>query len=338
MIRTLVIAVGSLLLGLVGLFLVVRRDLFEPASYSTFVWNPKLMALALASLVVVWAAPSRRLPILSRTQGSKLPFHLALAVHVAGIFGAAITPGNSGGAPLMAIALNRLGIPLGQGISIAVQTVVLDLVFFAWSVPISLLYLLVSKQLQLPITTRFLSLAFVALLILLALALRYRPRTMVRLFLWMTKVRFLRRYRRGVQKAARDYYRSARRFNLTLWQDWLALHMLTALGWLGLFTLFWTLLGLFGNQVRPLAMIALMDLISLVGSFVPTPGGTGFMEAVVGLSTRAQAGAVSVAAPVIVWRLVTFYGVFLLGPLATGLILVAHRTKESQDLGGIEEA
>ena len=273
------------------------------------------------------ALPGLKLSILARVQGSKLPFVQALYVHIVMTFGAALTPGNSGGAPLAAITLNRLGIPLGQGISIAVQTIVLDLIFYAWTVPVSLVYLLVSDQLHIATGALYMAFLLVALLVVLAVVLVFYPRPLVRSLLWLSSKGVFRRFRQPLAKASREYYRSTRRFQALPLRDWLVLDVVTAVGWLANFVLFWALLVLFDNHARAPVVVAYLDLIQLVGNIVPTPGASGYMEAVVGLSTtNAQQETVSVAAPLLLWRLASFYVVFLLGPLASGINLGLEST------------
>ena len=319
--RTLLVVVGSLLLGFSGLYLVARQELFDLTAFTAVDWKPWIVIMIVVSMLGSYGAPSWRLTIMSRAQGSKLTPIRGLYVHLATMFGAALTPGNTGGAPVTAIALNRLGIPLGQGISIAVQAIVVDLVFFAWSVPLSLLYLLAFERLHLTASIQIVIVLLTALFVLLAVLLGLYPRLMLRALLWLAGQRVFGRIRRRMRKASRDYYRSALRFRVLPPKVWVYLHGLTALGWLSTFTLFWVLLALFNNQIQLLDSVAILDLIILVGNVVPTPGGSGFMEAVVGIGTKTQKGAEYVAAPLLMWRFLSFYIAFILGPVATGLLL-----------------
>ena len=118
-----------------------------------------------------------------------------------------------------------------------------------------------------------------------------------------------------LRKVARDYYRSARDFLKMPASYWLALHLATAAAWIGGFVLFWLLLRLYGVEAGLLATLATLSSITLVSHVVPTPGASGFIEAAVGLSVGAGA-----AAALLVWRLASFYVVFLLGPPAGWLL------------------
>jgi uncharacterized membrane protein YbhN (UPF0104 family) len=92
----------------------------------------------------------------------------------------------------------------------------------------------------------------------------------------------------------------------------------TAAGWLGGFLLLWSFLELYGVQTGLLATLAILSSLTLVSHFVPTPGGSGFIEAAVGLGIGATGG--SVAAALLLWRLASFYAVYLMGPPAGWLL------------------
>jgi uncharacterized protein (TIRG00374 family) len=122
------------------------------------------------------------------------------------------------------------------------------------------------------------------------------------------------RFASGLRKIARDYYRSARAFKSMALSTRLALNLVVAAGWLGSFLLFWLLLKLYGVDAGLLATLAILTSITLVAHIFPTPGGSGFMEAALGLSIGAGGG--NVAAALLIWRLASYHAIFLLGPPA----------------------
>ncbi len=126
------------------------------------------------------------------------------------------------------------------------------------------------------------------------------------------------RFAPRLRRIARDYYRSARAFLKMPASYWLTLHLATAAGWFGGFLLLWLFLEIYGVDTGLLATLAILSSLTLVSHFVPTPGGSGFIEAAVGLSIGAAGG--SVAAALLLWRLASFYVVYLLGPPAGWLL------------------
>ena len=139
------------------------------------------------------------------------------------------------------------------------------------------------------------------------------------------------RFASWLRKVARDYYRSARAFLRMPTSYWLMLHLATAAGWLGGYLLLWLLLELYGVDAGLLATLAIVSSLTLVSHFVPTPGAAGFMEAAVGFSIGAGGG---VAAALLVWRLASFYVVYLLGPPAGWLLYQSRPAPATRTAAG----
>jgi uncharacterized protein (TIRG00374 family) len=317
--RTVIALLLSLALGLAGLYLVVGEAVFRPGTYRTQNPSVPVMVLIVLAFLAKWFSPAMRVGLLCRGQKIPLPFRSALLVHLAAIFVAALAPQNTGFGPATVAALSRLGVPIGRGIGVAVQIFVLDLVFFAWAVPASIGYLIYADTLELPAGVRVIAFSTGCLTIVAAVALSRRPQLVVGLIFAVARWQLMARFASRLRKIARDYYRSARDFLKMPASYWLALHLATAAGWFGGFVLLWLLLKLYGVDAGLLATLAILSSLTLVSHFVPTPGGSGFIEAAVGLSIGANPGG-GVAAALLVWRLASFYVIFLLGPPAGWLL------------------
>lgn len=317
--RRIIALLLSLALGCAGLYLVVGGAVFRPETYR--VRNPDLptFALVVVTFLVKWCSPAVRIGLLCRAQKIALSFRQALLAHLSAMFVAAFTPNNTGVAPATVAALGRLGVPLGRGIGVAVQIFVLDLIFFAWAVPSSLAYLVHSNTIALPRGAGTAAAATTVLTITGALVLTRYPRLIARLLLASANWPLLGRFSDRIRKMARDYYRSARAFKRTPVPIWIALNLATVAQWFGSFMLFWSLLRLYGVLVNPLTILAILSSLTLISHFVPTPGASGFMEAAVGFSLGGNPGG-GTAAALLVWRLASFYVIFLLGPLAGWLL------------------
>ncbi len=138
--------------------------------------------------------------------------------------------------------------------------------------------------------------------------------------------RRIRRFEVRLRKVAHDYYRSSRSYLSMPTYSWLKLHLLTAANLVSGFVLLWGLLELYGIDISFLGTLALLGVITLASQFIPTPRGAGFVEAAVGLSVGISQGG-GVAAALLVWRLLTVYASFILGPLAGWLLLLSPRVK-----------
>ena len=327
--RTLIALVLSLALGFAGLYLVVGEAVFRPETYR--VQNPSVLVVVLIVLAFLgkWFSPAVRIGLLCRGQKIQVPYRSALLVHLSAMLVAAFTPNNTGVAPATAAALSRLGVPLGRGIGVVVQFFILDLIFFSWAVPTSVGYLLYSNKLELPPGVRVVAFAIAALAIAGAVVLTRYPRLVVRFILTIAKWPLLRRFASRLRRVARDYYRSARAFLRMSASYWLALNLVTAAGWFSSFVLFWLLLKLYGVEADLLGTLAILGSITLVSHVVPTPGASGFVESAVGFSIGAHSGG-HAAAALLIWRLASFYVIFLLGPPAGWLLYLSPPAKAAE--------
>jgi uncharacterized protein (TIRG00374 family) len=321
--RTAIALLVSLALGFAGLYLVLGEAVFRPGTYRAQNSSVPLVVLIVGALLAKWFSPAVRVGLLCRGQGIPLPYRSAVVVHLVAMFVAALAPQNTGFAPATVAALSRLGVPIGRGVGVAVQVFVLDLIFFAWAVPLSVGYLVYSDALELPPGAGALAFATGCLAMVAAAALSRRPQLVVGLIFAVARWQLMARFASRLRRVARDYYRSARDFLKMPASYWLALHLATAAGWFGGFVLFWLLLKLYGVEAGLLATLAILSSITLVSHVVPTPGASGFMEAAVGLSIGTNPGG-GAAAALLVWRLASFYVVFLLGPPAGWLLYLTR--------------
>ena len=315
--RTVIALLLSLALGFAGLYLALGEAVFRPETYRAQNLGVGLVVSIVVAFLAKWFAPAVRIRFLCRGQEIPLRYRSAVLVHLVAMFVAALAPQNTGFAPATVAALSRLGVSVGRGIGVAVQILVLDLIFFAWAVPLGVGYLVYSDALELPPGAGALALAVGCLAVVAAAALSRRPQLVVGLIFGVARWRFMARFASRLRRVARDYYRSARDFLKMPASYWLALHLATATGWLGGFVLFWLLLRLYGVEAGLLVTLATLSGITLVSHVFPTPGGSGFVEAAVGLSVGSGA-----AAALLVWRLASFYVVYLLGPPAGWLLYV----------------
>ena len=322
MARALAIFVFSLALGFAGLYLVAGEQVFELGTYRMREPSALILVLCVTAFIVEWFVmdPSR-IWLLCWNQKIPLPFRSAILVHLTSMFVASVTPGNAAVGPAAAVALRRLGVPFGKGVGLAIQVLIFDMIFFAWSVPLSLGYLIYSDTLRLPPGSEFAAFVTAALAIVGAVFLTRYPRPVVRVILAVARWQFMARFASRLRKIARDYYRSARAFKSMAVSTWLALNLVVAAGWFSGFALFWLLLELYGVDVGLLATLAILSSITLVAHIFPTPGGSGFTEAALGLSVGASGG--NVAAALLIWRLASYHAIFLLGPPAGWLLYLS---------------
>jgi glycosyltransferase 2 family protein len=320
--RALAIFGFSLALGLAGLYLVAGDQIFRIETYRVREPGALIIALCVIAFLIEWfVMDPARIWLLCRNQKIALPFRSAVLVHLTSMFVASVTPGNAAVGPATAVALRRLGVPFGKSVGVAIQVLIFDMIFFAWSMPLSLGYLIYSDTLRLPPGSEFAALVTAVLAIVGAIFLTRYPRPVVRLILAVARWQFMARFASRLRKVARDYYRSARAFKSTALSTWLVLNLVVAAGWFSGFALFWLLLELYAVDAELLATLAILNSVTLVAHIFPTPGGSGFMEAALGLSVGASGG--NVAAALLIWRLASYHAIFLLGPPAGWLLYLS---------------
>jgi uncharacterized protein (TIRG00374 family) len=317
--RTLSVFLLALALGFLGLYLVGGRSVFRLETYRLPEANLWLVLLCLAAFLTQWLLPALRLMLLSKHQGHDVPYGTTLLIHLIASLSAALTPSGSGGGPAIAAGFARAGVPWGHSIGMAIQAFVLDLVFFAWVAPLSLTYLIASGIIWLPMNIIVLTILSTALAIAASIILGRYPRIAVRVFLWLAQRKLLVRFKRRLVMAGRDYYRSASIFMSLSFSSWLFLQALSGLAWLGSFVLFWGLLSLY-HEVGFLATIAVLNVISLLSFIMPTPGASGFIEVAIGYGTSTQVSSAGLAPPLLLWRLLSFYLIYAVGPVAGWLL------------------
>jgi len=319
--RILALLLSSLGLGLAGLYLATREAILSPGTYAPHDLRPAWVFLAAVSTVLLWTAPVAKLMLLARAQRLRVgPVHAFLA-HVAQVFGTAMTPSGTGGGPALVLALERVGVPVGTGLGIAVQLFVLDLAALGLLIPVGIGYLVLFSPLAMPRGATVLAAVAAAAALVVAVLLARFPRPVYGALQSVAGWRALRRFQDRLRRIAREYYVSAVAFRDMPLATWSGLHAANLAAWLANFTLFWAVLRIYGADARLLDVLAVLSIVTLFAFFVPTPGASGFMELVLGWSVGARGVADGIAAPVVVWRALTFYVAYVLGPLSAWLLL-----------------
>lgn len=324
----LILSVG---LGLAGLYFVTKDDLLNPATYRFVNTSPGLLALAVVALALWWFAPTARVWILARFQGERISWLYAALAHVAQVFGVAMTPSGTGGSPAMLLVFERAKLPLGVALAIVVQVFILDLASLALMIFVGTAYLIFGSTILLE--TRFLVLAGIAgavALVVAVLLVRF-PGVIYGIVRFIARWRILARFRSRLTRISREYLRSSAAFRDLRWRQWVLILGTNIAGWAASFVLYWALLEVYGAAAEVWAIIALLSIITLFGFFVPTPGGAGFYEVTVGLATgsTASAGGSAIAGATVLWRVFTFYVIYVLGPIG-GWVLYSKFRREAE--------
>lgn len=271
-------------------------------------------------MLVSFVCGGLRIILLARLLGYRLRFWSAVRSHILGLFSAAITPSGSGNAPAIALMLARDGVSTAHAWSVALYTGIVDLLLFAWGVPAALVVLHLTEHLPpgrwLIVVGLIVSVLFLGLWYLVAFHLSAAPRLILRLFSW----RPLRRFRSRATTFSRSLSQTVSRLSATTRLEQLYLQTLSVGTHLSIFAMFPAIAANLGLRLEFIPTVATLFLAYIVSHVVPTPGGSGFMELT--LPLLLEPGRPALVAPVvIVWRLISFYSVFILGPSLGGAAL-----------------
>ncbi len=316
----------SVLLGFGGLYLATRESVFASGTYAGADFDVTTIVVAALSLLLVWLAPVAKIRSMLHAQGYEISAWEAFTAHVGQVFGTAMTPSGTGGAPGLVLALERSGVPLGTSVGVAVQLFILDLAALGVLIPVGLAYIVVISPLSLPAYVTALALGAAAVALVASVVLARYPVALYRLIKRVSTWRLVRRFRDRLTRMGREYLVSAVAFRDLPFSRFAYLHGANLVSWLANFVLLWAFLTGYGAQARLLDVLAVLSIITLVGFFVPTPGASGFTELMVGLVVDSRTSPVSIAAPVALWRAGTFYVAYLLGPIVAWL-LIARRPR-----------
>ncbi|MEJ2287883.1 MAG: lysylphosphatidylglycerol synthase transmembrane domain-containing protein [Deinococcales bacterium] len=318
--------VVSMVLSALGLAWVVFRvgRVQDLSIIRDLPWSYGLAALG--GLLGAFTMAALRLIYMCRRLGFRLPLFHALRAHILGMFSATVTPGGSGSTPALALALQGQRLPPGVAWAVGVAVFGADALFHTWGLPIAL-GLLYALGLY-PHTPGWLALGALTVVLSAAVAylVQFRLPWLEPLARWILRGPLIRWRRRGL-RFVETTLESNRLFRNAPLGFHLTLQGVTALSWISFFSILFFLARGLGVVVSLPAIEAAQMVVVVMSTFVPTPGGSGFFELGISYVLIARGGGSAVPGVVLLWRLVTFYSIFLLGPLLGGY-LVTRRVQE----------
>lgn len=360
MIRAVVIAALLGVAGLVVSFWLLGEDWHTALTVPAWSY---LAGLGLAALNYVSGAV--RLMLLARRASEALRFVPALRAYALGLFSAAITPGSAGQAPAVALSLVAGGMSAAHAWTVNVRVWVLDLVFIAWSLPLSILVLGRSTQLLSGARPGLVAaVAFVVAALLAALFL-FRLRWLTNAAAFVTRLPGIRRWRPRLRSFLDRFDESNANLRPASLPLHAALHLLTFVIYTTTYFTFFVVVDAMRPGASPLVAMASAQVPSVASAFFPTPGGTGLLEVgtaslmrltepsatrraapvasneplersegfggnagtagVVAGTDDAKKAQAGVAAAIVAWRLLTFYLRMVVGPLLGGNLFARRK-------------
>ena len=311
---------ASLLLSGLGLAWILF-EVGEPRDLLVALDLPPAFALfAVGAMVATFLFGGLRLQYVCHRLHLHLRLRHAVRTHILGMFSATVTPGGAGHTPGIALMLQHHGSTGGGAWAAGVAIFRADAIFHAWGLPLALATLYALGTV--PRTPAWLAVGGSAIVITLALA-----------YLLQFKVHWLRpigsallrgpllRFRRPGMRFLEEMLRADRVFAGAPigWQ--LGVQALTVGAWLSLFAVLYVLSRGLGIPLAFAGAAAIQAVVATTSILVPTPGASGFYELGISYLLLVKGGEASVPAVVLLWRLFTYYSVFLVGPMLGGYVL-----------------
>ena len=322
---------GALLLssalGLGSLWLVLPSAFSASALNSLRGLRWGYLGLAVGIILVWWGVSGWRMALLVRTLDSRITLWQGVQTHIIGTFSAAVSPSGGGNSVGISWLLTRFHVPLQRAVVVSVLLAVLDMSFFALAVPISFLYLL-TQGVRIPIDNAG---AFVIPFSLAALALSYvlvfRLRYVTSFLKTLLRLPLLTRFEATLSGFLDDLELASRSFAATSLTLHASLYALTIAVRVLFFALLNVTLVAVHVDVNQGAVFALQMVVHAFAFLVPTPGASGYQEAAYSLLLKGSGNVGALSLGILLWRFLTFYIYFVLGPPIGGSALFRPRPK-----------
>jgi uncharacterized protein (TIRG00374 family) len=324
-IRALLISFVLSAAGIGVLFLTGKG--FSLSDFARFLTiKPEYVLYLALALVAWWLLSGWRLMILAQSEGVTLL--RATRAFLLSLFAASVTPSATGSTFGMAWYLSKYT-TAERATAVAVFSVGLDLVYFAWSLPVSILILhLRGIDIGVGIPLLVLTTGFT---LTLAWILMFRSDLLRHFVNFVFQLRFLQRFRAGAQAFVEETIRSVALIRALPVPTQLLLHLITGCMYLTHFLAANALAAGIGLPIDHVALVATQSIIIAVGFLVPTPGGAGYFEVALGRAFAATNVPESAIGPfVIMWRVLSYYLYLLIGPFIGGSALIRDQQRQQE--------
>lgn len=310
---------------------------YEPGSLSV---------IEISFLTVVWLVVSLLLMVLRDfgyivrlriLSSGELSWRKCFNVIMLWEFTSNITPSGIGGTGIATYYIYKEGMSAGKSAAIVLATSFLDELYFALTLPIlfiliegKTLFVIGDAEATLNFTNKYFYFAIIGYslkfmwVLIMAYAIFINPRSVRNLLFNIFKLPFLKRWQRKILKAGNEMVDASHRLRKKKLGFWLKTFISTALSWSSRYWVlnFLILAVAFGIPGQEFFISAAEHFLIFARQFVmwimllvmPTPGGSGFIEAVFSEYMAAfipDEGLVPLMA--LLWRLVTYYPYLIIG-------------------------
>jgi uncharacterized protein (TIRG00374 family) len=277
--------------------------------------SPGWLLVAVVLAFIPWYTSTVRVLLWTRFVGCPISARDAVRMALATDLGAAVLPTTAGGAYVRAGMMIERGVTPGAAGLLMILGTVQDVGFHLLAVPVALVLttpMLVrlvpfAHRVQQPGKTGVMSLLILIVLAIVSLFL-------VREAGWWNS---LTSRVRGTLVEALDAARSISERGKAVFGT---TFLLAIVQWIAKYAVMNALLAALGIAINPLWVFVLQWILTTLGAIVPTPGGSGGLEAGFLLLFRGIVPASMLGVTMLVWRLLTFYCQLAVGALLFSLL------------------
>ena len=322
-------------LGVIGYFF-YRKD-FNPKAFDLLTFNTNMCLFLLLAILFMAMRDIGYMMRIRILTNKDLTWKQAFRVIMLWEFTSAVMPSAVGGTTVAMIYINKEGINLGRSTAVVMATSFLDEIYFILMFPLLLLIIKVHKLFAIGVhgqggevfslTNEFLWFAIIGYsikliyTIFLSYGLFVNPRGLKSLVLGVFKLPFLRKFRYEAHITGTDIINSSRELKKQKLAFWLKAFGATFFSWSSRYLVANALILAFFSVSDHFLLFARQLVMQNMLLLSPTPGGSGFAEAIFMNYLRdfipvAPALAISfITVLALLWRIVSYYPYLVIGTI-----------------------
>ena len=311
--------------------LVIGYMLWKNFNYQEFLnlsWNAKtfiFLILTMLVLVVRHLAYAWRLKMLCQAYFS---WKKSIELIFIWEFASAISPTAVGGSATAMYFLSQEKIPGAKTVTVVLYTTILDTLFTLLSLALFLITLgpiMIGPDMEaFNIKSGYglsFALVFSAMLAygsFFFYALFINPKQISRLLLFLSRIKWLRRFKHGLSQTANDIQQAARNLRKKTWLFHLKTFTATGIAWMGKFIIIPIVILAVVQHLELefydfILLLARSESMFSITAFSPTPGGSGFAEALFGGFFKDFLNHSNALIIALIWRLLSYYSYLIAG-------------------------
>ena len=326
-----------MLIGLAVVIYMISKEV-KLETFSVLQFSGYVVLWLLISFIMMFTRDFGYMVRLRILSGKKLTWKSIFNIIMLWEFTSAITPSAIGGTSVAVYFIHKEGISVGESTAIVMATSILDELYFILMFPTLLLIVSTTELFQvgdqigtLDFTNKYFYFAVVgysiklAFTVFLSFGLFIKPKAIKSLLINIFKLRFLKKWSAGAEKTGNDLILASTELKKQGLWFWIKAFIATFFSWSARywvinFLLLALLAGSTFNTSDYIAgfnehfLIFARQLVMWIMMLVmPTPGGSGFAEAIFSEYMAEFIPLGFVAMMALMWRLITYYPYLLIG-------------------------